>query len=239
MDYKKHYNLLIEKALNRNIECYTELHHIVPRCLGGSDEKSNLIKLTPEEHFIAHKLLTKIYPNNLKLLYALNFMSSPVAQRNLNNKSFGFVRKEISKLMQGDLNPIKRFPEKNHMWGKFGKNHPAYGRIVSDYERQKNSKRMKDNNPCKGLSAWDHPRCDDYNKKIWFFADDYYNEWKITKESYCALSKKFGYEKYTASHINMIKKFKSGWIPNQDPKWIKFKKVFSQNTTSLNIVSES
>ena len=115
MDYKKHYNLLIEKALNRNIECYTELHHIVPRCLGGSDEKSNLIKLTPEEHFIAHKLLTKIYPNNLKLLYALNFMSSPVAQRNLNNKSFGFVRKEISKLMQGDLNPIKRFPEKNHM----------------------------------------------------------------------------------------------------------------------------
>jgi len=226
MDYKKHYDLLIIKALNRNIECYVEQHHIIPRCLGGTDEETNLIKLTPEEHFIAHKLLTKIYPNSLKLLYAFNFMSAPVSERNLNNKKFGFVRKQISILMQGDLNPIKRFPEKNHMKGKFGKNHPAYGRIVSDYEKQKNSTRMKLNNPCKGIYPWNHPRCNDFNKKIWSSADEYYDEWKTTKESYYALSKKFGYKKYTASHVNMVKKFKVGWIPNQDLEWIKFKQLF-------------
>ena len=223
MNYKKHYNLLIEKALNRNIECYVEKHHIIPRCLGGSDNESNLIKFTPEEHFLAHKLLTKIYPNNLKLLYAFNFMSAPISGRNINNKKFGFVRKEISILMQGDLNPMKRFPEKNHMRGKFGKTHPTYGRIVGDYERQKNSKRMKEKNPCKGISPWNHPRCTEFNKKIWVCADDYYNEWKITEESYYALSKKFGYEKYTASHINMVKRFKEGWVPDEDLEWIRLK----------------
>lgn len=223
MDYKKHYNLLVEKALNRDIECYCEQHHIIPRCLGGTDDEINLIKLTPEEHFLAHKLLTKIYPNNLKLLYAFNFMSAPVSGRKINNKKFGFVRKEISKLMSGDLNPIKRFPEKNHMRGKFGKTHPAYGRIVSDYEREKNSKRMKISNPCKGVSPWNHPRCNDYNKKIWLDACHYYMEWQKTNESYYSLSKKFGYSKYTASHINMVKRFKNGWIPNQDLDWIKFR----------------
>lgn len=35
------------------------LHHIIPRSLGGSDEVSNLIRLTPREHYIAHLILWK------------------------------------------------------------------------------------------------------------------------------------------------------------------------------------
>ena len=35
----------------------TELHHILPRCLGGTDDPSNLVELTYEEHKEAHLIL--------------------------------------------------------------------------------------------------------------------------------------------------------------------------------------
>ena len=46
MDYQKIYNNLIEsrKKLKRvkNSNCYYEMHHIVPKCLGGDNNKDNL-----------------------------------------------------------------------------------------------------------------------------------------------------------------------------------------------------
>lgn len=54
-------------------ECF-EGHHIIPKCLGGkgnSDKRDlNIIRLTPQEHYIAHKLLAIEHPDNEKLLYA-------------------------------------------------------------------------------------------------------------------------------------------------------------------------
>lgn len=76
MDYKKIYDLIIEKAKNRNLEGYTERHHIIPKCIGGNNDKSNLVKLTAREHFIVHKLLCEIYPNESKLHWAAFMMSS-------------------------------------------------------------------------------------------------------------------------------------------------------------------
>ena len=40
---------------------YTHTHHIIPRHAGGSDDPSNLIELTVEEHALAHKKLFFIY----------------------------------------------------------------------------------------------------------------------------------------------------------------------------------
>ena len=37
------------------------IHHIVPKHMGGTDEPSNLIRLTVEEHAIAHKKLWEQY----------------------------------------------------------------------------------------------------------------------------------------------------------------------------------
>jgi hypothetical protein len=51
-----------------------ERHHIVPRCLGGSNRKDNLVYLTAREHFLAHKLLVRAYPQQPKLWYALMLM---------------------------------------------------------------------------------------------------------------------------------------------------------------------
>ena len=55
MNYKKHYDLLILKALNRpSLKKGYEVHHIKPKSMGGTDEKENLVKLTLREHYIAH-----------------------------------------------------------------------------------------------------------------------------------------------------------------------------------------
>lgn len=75
MDYKKHYNTLIERARIRLLEGYCERHHIIPRCIGGIDDASNIVPLTAEEHYVAHQLLVKIYPNNPKLIYAAHMMT--------------------------------------------------------------------------------------------------------------------------------------------------------------------
>jgi hypothetical protein len=66
MDYLKHYNSLIKKARERSWqkEVYSENHHIVPRSEGGSNDPSNLVKLTAREHFLAHWLLYRIDPEN-------------------------------------------------------------------------------------------------------------------------------------------------------------------------------
>lgn len=63
MDYEKIYNDLIEKA--KSSICveggYFEKHHIIPKSLGGTNDASNLVKLTARQHYIAHLLLYKIY----------------------------------------------------------------------------------------------------------------------------------------------------------------------------------
>jgi hypothetical protein len=76
MDYQKIYNQIITKAKNRYIDGYVEYHHIFPKCLGGEDNKENLVALTAREHFICHQLLCEIYPNEPKLKHALFLMST-------------------------------------------------------------------------------------------------------------------------------------------------------------------
>lgn len=76
MDYQKIYNDLVERGKPRELEGYKERHHIVPKCLGGDDKSDNLVYLTAREHYIAHKLLVKIFPTNFKLKYAFWMMCS-------------------------------------------------------------------------------------------------------------------------------------------------------------------
>jgi len=65
MDYKRHYENLIESRKNRIFEKddVYEIHHIIPKSLGGEDIDENRIKLTPREHFLAHWLLWRIHRN--------------------------------------------------------------------------------------------------------------------------------------------------------------------------------
>lgn len=99
MNYQKHYDLLIDKARKRGIiNCYHEKHHVIPRCMGGTNDKSNIVVLTPEEHYLAHQLLVKIYPDNRKLIYAVNMMCVG-SDRRPNNKRFGWLRRKLVKII--------------------------------------------------------------------------------------------------------------------------------------------
>jgi hypothetical protein len=79
MDYKKHYINLIKTRLNRKLESgvYYEKHHIVPKCIGGSDRKENIIKLTAREHYIAHWLLYRMRPHSNGISFAFWKMTFP------------------------------------------------------------------------------------------------------------------------------------------------------------------
>jgi hypothetical protein len=55
--YKWYKELTTQK--DRDFVPYTEKHHIIPKCMGGSDKQNNLVILTAREHYIAHLLLTK------------------------------------------------------------------------------------------------------------------------------------------------------------------------------------
>ena len=56
------YYQLIDRANSRTVDPnqYYETHHIIPRCMGGSDAKSNLVRFTAREHYIAHMLLVRM-----------------------------------------------------------------------------------------------------------------------------------------------------------------------------------
>jgi len=58
--YHKYYFYIISSAKERHLDGYTEKHHIIPRSLGGNNDKENLVVLTAREHFICHWLLTKM-----------------------------------------------------------------------------------------------------------------------------------------------------------------------------------
>jgi hypothetical protein len=75
MNHRAIYNNIIDNAIKDNRKkgrgIYYEKHHILPKCLGGKDIKSNLVLLTAKEHYICHKLLCEIYPENDRLAFAL------------------------------------------------------------------------------------------------------------------------------------------------------------------------
>jgi hypothetical protein len=84
MNYTKVYNQLIERAMGRKPEKggYYESHHIIPKCMGGSNDKTNKVKLTYREHFIAHWLLHRANPTNKSLAASFHIMAFGTSWRN-------------------------------------------------------------------------------------------------------------------------------------------------------------
>lgn len=97
MNYTRIYTELIERSKCRTISEYTERHHIIPRCIGGSDDQSNIAVLTPEEHYVAHQLLVKMYPNNNGVLWAALVMTGHKNGSRCNNKLYGWLRRKYAK----------------------------------------------------------------------------------------------------------------------------------------------
>jgi hypothetical protein len=60
--YTRIYYSVIERAQTRILpkDSYKEKHHVIPRCMGGSDDLTNIVELTFKEHVFCHKLLVKM-----------------------------------------------------------------------------------------------------------------------------------------------------------------------------------
>lgn len=94
MNYAKIYNDIIEHARANPPTGYAESHHIIPVCLGGPDEKTNLVDLTPEQHFVCHQLLVKMHPGHLGIAAAAVMMSG---RKTYGRKHYGWVKRAMSK----------------------------------------------------------------------------------------------------------------------------------------------
>lgn len=103
--YYKWYMNLIEgvQQVNRSkkdgdFDC----HHILPRSMGGTNVKTNLVYLTHREHFMAHVLLVKCVekPFIYKMVSALvRFKHKAVSSR-----SYALYKETISKYSKGEYN---------------------------------------------------------------------------------------------------------------------------------------
>lgn len=89
-----------------------EIHHILPRCMGGVDDKTNLVKLTPEEHYLAHLLLVKIYPDSRELIYAAKMMTVSSLSQRRSNKLYGWLKRRYVEICRN----------------RVGKNNPSFGK---------------------------------------------------------------------------------------------------------------
>ena len=98
--YYKWYDHLIDRARNRTIEGYVERHHIVPRSLGGTDEESNLVKLTAREHLIAHMLLPRFVENKAPMWQAV-WMMMNTQGRKLTGRLYEQARIEYRGIQKG------------------------------------------------------------------------------------------------------------------------------------------
>jgi hypothetical protein len=138
MNYKTIYDRLMARTVGRVMDGYTESHHIVPRCMGGTDDPLNLVRLTPEEHYVAHQLLVRIYPADRALVFAVRAMCMDRHGERLNNKMFGWVRRRVSEAIRLQKTGVARPPwiiEKLRSINK--------GKVVTQERRELHSKAMK------------------------------------------------------------------------------------------------
>ena len=143
-------------------EEYHECHHILPKCVGGTNDEENLIDLFAREHYIAHKLLALENPENYSLLYAWWNMSQIKGNKKQNRyiltaEEYEEVRVKCaiisSERIKGENHPMygkhhknstKKKMSKAHKGKIIGEKNPMYGKHHSEEWKKENSKRMKE-----------------------------------------------------------------------------------------------
>lgn len=115
--YTQTYFAIIKKAQQLPSTGYCERHHIIPRSLGGSNVKENIVKLSARQHFVCHLLLVKMTSgrNQHKMICAAHHMA--ICHRREHYKITSVTYERLKRLrsqsMMGPLNP--QFGKK-HVW---------------------------------------------------------------------------------------------------------------------------
>lgn len=165
MNYKKVYDNLIQKYQLINLpklklwdpdSVSIETHHIIPVCLGGKNNKENLVNLTSKAHYVAHHLLYKANigtRNEHKLLKAFTMMlyiEDHRCQRRsvrITSKVFQNIKNQLS-----IYNSIKNKERWNNLTSEQKRIH-----IERSHTKQANEKRK--------LSCSKVKRTEEWNKK--------------------------------------------------------------------------
>jgi len=108
MNLLRLYNGIINKAKSENRrrgEIYYERHHILPRSMGGTDQKDNLVLLTAKEHFVVHHLLWRIH-RNIPMALAFSNMQGTKSGRKISARAYEILMQEtqISRRIGGKIN---------------------------------------------------------------------------------------------------------------------------------------
>lgn len=142
-------NLTYDEFINNILETrgrfacgdeYCERHHIMPKCMDGSNEEDNLIDLYAKEHFIAHKLLALEFPQNKKLVYAWWCMSNGFeaeTQRHyeLTPEEYEEVKIALSKVKMGV--PLSKETRNKISEAKMGEKNANYGKTCPEEVKKK------------------------------------------------------------------------------------------------------
>lgn len=139
------YLKFIDSCKNQVVDGYFEKHHIVPRCLGGSNDSSNLVKMTPRQHFIAHLILSKMFEgaNRSKMHFAVWNMVNRDNGVRTNSRTYEKLRKNL----KGKPKP-KGFAEKISLRVS-GSGNPMYNKPKTKNQIEACRKALLDNNPMK------------------------------------------------------------------------------------------
>ena len=127
MNYSKIYeNLILDAKFNPKRDDYKELHHIIPKCMGGDNSKENLIKLTARQHYLAHWLLYKMYktPSLVHAWHSMCRICKGQVNRKVNSHLFEYCKRHRSKILSLEFT---------------GKGNNFYGKTHSEETKQKMS----------------------------------------------------------------------------------------------------
>jgi len=160
--YTKWYWNIIEKRLSEEPVGYFERHHIIPKFMGGSNSKNNLVKVTGREHYILHLLLVRICKkSNDNKMYAKSvssvfcFIMGPNCRKNMikiSSKNIELIKKEhmlkMKELQSGKNNSFygKKHSKKSKIKMSLkhkGEKHHMYGKSHSIQTKEKMSKAKK------------------------------------------------------------------------------------------------
>jgi len=165
--YSKWYFSIINKAIDRKLSCYTEIHHIIPKSLGGDNSKHNLVSLTPREHFICHLLLTKftVSTDKAKMITAAFTMIHRNKEK-INSKIYEKLRNEHKNNMI-TFNPMKN-PDtrKKVSEANIGKISKKRGIPLSEGTKRKLSEKAK------GRTPWNKGKKLNYNNGLITHTDE-------------------------------------------------------------------
>lgn len=151
--YYKVYCNLVDKFLSLEKkgllkDVYTEKHHILPKCLGGYNKKSNRVLLPAREHIMAHLLLHLAFPEDSKLTLAIDLMlfgkgtggnkktklERRIASKKFSTKVIGIIRESASKAKSGKNNGMFGRHHTDSAKAKMSKIHK--GKIISEEQKE-------------------------------------------------------------------------------------------------------